>query len=202
MDIESLKVTKTDSTIYSINRFCNKSSIECDFENPSIICNKTFVHSEFRPITRISVRSKSYDKARTSSSVYNELTSKSSVNTMLLTYGTEFLSIRKRSDVEDRAAVLIQSVYRRYITNLHIKKSIENKTYNKMLLLQEILKRKGDWPGFIPIDHVIYRMYRPLVANELCFLVDQIHNENVFNYIFRLKILNYKIYYFSYLIVI
>lgn len=201
MDIESLKITKTDSTIYSINRFCNKSSIEYDFENPSIICNKTFVHSEFRPITRISVRSKSYDKARNSSAVYNELTSKSSVNTMLLTYGTG-LSTRKRSDVEDRAAVLIQSVYRRYITNLHIKKSIENKMYNKMLLLQEILKRKGDWPGFIPIDHVIYRMYRPLVANELCFLVDQVHNENVFYYIFRLKILDFKIYYFSYLIVI
>lgn len=131
------------------------------------------LHSIRRP------RNNSCSQLSSSENDYKQLTSRSSVKNLLISLG----SARVRHTHVDRnteAAILIQSVVRRYMVMRKYERNDHDRNILKVNILEDITNRRKAYPIDLKTSKTFIRYILPGVKKDLKILVEVCRDKNVY----------------------
>lgn len=109
---------------------------------------------------------------------YKDMCNPLACRAALMGYGIQREVVKHQIFTPERAATMIQSCYRRYILNYHIRIKENSRINTRHALSEEILQRKGDVPySELSIKHIL--KYRNEIRPFIVKLVHHLFTTNV-----------------------
>lgn len=124
-------------------------------------------------------RNNSCSQLSSSENDYKQLTSRSSVKNLLISLG----SARARHTHVDRnteAAILIQSVVRRYLIMRKYERNDHDRNVLKVNILEDITNRRKTYPIELKTSNTFIRYILPGVKKDLKVLIEVCRDRNVY----------------------